>query len=79
MSPYKHLILIDRELILIGLKTNLTQVEIAQQIGCSKSTISREIKRNGGSENSWATTAQEHYQKARLACCRAIGTWKIRL
>lgn len=52
MSPYKHLILIDRELILIGLKTNLTQVEIAQQIGCSKSTISREIKRNGGSENS---------------------------
>lgn len=70
MSPYKHLTLIDRELILIGLKTNLTQAEIAQQVGCSKSTISREIKRNGGSENYRATTAQEHYQKARLASRR---------
>lgn len=47
MSPYTHLILKDRECILLGVTLHHTYQVIADQIGCSKATVSREIKRNG--------------------------------
>ncbi|KRL39323.1 transposase [Lacticaseibacillus manihotivorans DSM 13343 = JCM 12514] len=65
-GPYNHLTLINRETILVGLKTGLTQTEIATRIGCSRSTVSREINRNGGWQNYSAATAQANYQQARL-------------
>lgn len=58
MSPYNHLTLIDRETILVGLKTGLAQTEITTQIGRSRSTVSREIKHNGGWQNYSAAAAQ---------------------
>ncbi|MEE6693802.1 helix-turn-helix domain-containing protein, partial [Lactiplantibacillus plantarum] len=48
MSPYNHLTLKDREGILLGVTLNDTYQVIAEKIGCSKATVSREIKRNGG-------------------------------
>ena len=47
MSPYTHLTLKDRESILLGISTGKTLDTIAKEIGCSKSTVSREIARNG--------------------------------
>ena len=48
MSSYNHLTLKDRECILLGVTLKDTYQVIAQRIGCSKATVSREIKRNGG-------------------------------
>ena len=48
MSPYIHLTLKDRESILLGISTGKTLDTIAKEIGRSKSTVSREIARNGG-------------------------------
>ncbi|WP_032770679.1 helix-turn-helix domain-containing protein, partial [Lacticaseibacillus paracasei] len=48
MSPYTHLTLKDRESILLGISTGKTLDTIAKEIGRSKSTVSREIARNGG-------------------------------
>ncbi|MDE3308969.1 helix-turn-helix domain-containing protein, partial [Lacticaseibacillus paracasei] len=47
MSPYIHLTLKDRESILLGISTGKTLDTIAKEIGRSKSTVSREIARNG--------------------------------
>ena len=43
MSPYTHLTLKDRECILLGVTLHHTYQVIADQIGCSKATVSREI------------------------------------
>nr|WP_253196418.1 helix-turn-helix domain-containing protein [Limosilactobacillus fermentum] len=48
MSSYNHLTLKDRECILLGVTLKDTYQVIAQRVGCSKATVSREIKRNGG-------------------------------
>lgn len=48
MSHYKHLTQNQRYQISSLLKTNTSRSEIARIIGCDKSTISREIKRNKG-------------------------------
>ena len=68
MSLYKHLTLKDRELILKGLSNHLSYQKIAMQIGCSKSTISREISRNGGKEKYSIVNAQNRYQQKRKKC-----------
>ena len=44
MSSYNHLTLKDRECILLGVTLKDTYQVIAQRIGCSKATVSREIK-----------------------------------
>lgn len=66
MSPYNHLTLKDRECILLGVTLNDTYQVIAEKIGCSKATVSREIKRNGGRKAYSAVKAQENYQGRRL-------------
>lgn len=66
MSPYNHLTLKDRECILLGVTLNDTYQVIAEKIGCSKATVSREIKRNGGRKAYSAVKAQEDYQGRRL-------------
>ncbi|WP_367294841.1 IS30 family transposase [Levilactobacillus yonginensis] len=66
MSPYNHLTLKDRECILLGVTLNDTYQGIAEKIGCSKATVSREIKRNGGRDAYSAVKAQENYQRRRL-------------
>lgn len=71
MSLYKHLTLKDREIILVGLNLKQTLQEIATLIGCSKATVSREIRRNSSSENYSAAQAQENYQKRRLMSRRS--------
>lgn len=59
MSPYTHLTLKDRESILLGIiSTGKTLDIIAKEIGRSKSTVSREIARNGGWRSYSAGTAQ---------------------
>lgn len=66
MSPYNDLTLKDRECILLGVTLNDTYQVIAEKIGCSKATVSREIKRNGGRKAYSAVKAQENYQGRRL-------------
>lgn len=70
MSPYKHLTLKQREVILIGIHSGKTLQEIAIHLKCSKSTISREINRNGGKLNYSAVAAHERYQVNRKKCRR---------
>ncbi len=70
MSPYTHLTLKDRESILLGISTGKTLDTIAKEIGRSKSTVSREIARNGGWRNYSAATAQYRYRRVRLASRR---------
>ena len=65
MSLYKHLTLKDRESILTGLILKHSYRDIANQVGCSKATISREIKRNGGQTNYSAVQAQVNYEYRR--------------
>ena len=66
MSPYTHLTLKDRECILLGVTLHHTYQVIANQIGCSRATVSREIKRNGGRGAYSAVTAQQNYHQRRL-------------
>ena len=70
MSPYTHLTLKDRESILLGINTGETLETIARRLKRSKSTISREIARNGGWQDYSAADAQKRYQQARLASRR---------
>ena len=55
----------DREVISRGLVEGLSQAEIARRLGCHRSTVSRELARNGGSEKYRAVVAE------RAACQRA--------
>lgn len=48
MQKYTHLTLEQRYQISSDLKSNISISEIARRLGCHKSTISREIKRNTG-------------------------------
>ena len=70
MSPYTHLTLKDRESIMLGISTGKTLDTIAKEIGRSKSTVSREIARNGGWRSYSAGTAQDCYRRVRLASRR---------
>ncbi|WP_125586988.1 IS30 family transposase [Lacticaseibacillus jixianensis] len=65
MSPYNHLTLKERETILLGLNNGLTQEAIAKSLGRSRSTICREVARNGGWENYSVAEAQTRYEKRR--------------
>ena len=61
MSLYHHLTLNDRECLLVGLTLKQSYQAIAQRIGCSKATISREVSRNGGRSKYSAVNAQLNY------------------
>lgn len=66
---HKHLTTKDREIILRNLGSNKTYTEIALIINCHKSTISRELKRNGGRFNYGCLSAQKPYHTQRKNCC----------
>ena len=50
---YKHLTQAQRYYIYVEQQKGSTQKSIAEAIGVSEATVSREIKRNGGKNNSY--------------------------
>lgn len=68
MSHYNHLTLVDRERILYFLALGSSQAEIASKVGCSKSTVSREIRRNSVKGEYLPVKAQKMYEHRRLRC-----------
>ena len=66
MSLYHHLTLKQREIILTGLTLHQPLRVIAENSGCTKATVSREVRRNGGYENYSAADAQSNYEHHRL-------------
>ncbi len=68
MSNYHHLTPMEREMIMIWLSHGFDISWIANYLGRSKSTISREIKRNSFHSCYRATTAQMKYEARRLKC-----------
>lgn len=74
---YKHLSIEERESLVISLAKGKTQSEIAKELGRSRSTISRELKRNsiGASKSEkkkkeyLPSRAQSRYKRRRKKCC----------
>ena len=67
MSCYHHLTIEERELLYGFLQNNLSIRKIAEELGRSPSTISRELKRN---RNYLPIQAQKEYRKRRKRCVR---------
>ena len=65
---YKHLSIIEREKILIYLTQGLSLCQIARLLGRNKSTISRELARNGG--DYLPSKAKARYLRRRKKCRR---------
>ena len=77
MCPYKHLTLEEREDIMVLFICGESITKIAQTLGRSKSTISREVRRNtpgikARRSDYRAWRAQDRYEKRRVACRRRI-------
>ena len=71
MSHYKHLTIEERESLYLLRNQGVSLRKIAQQLGRSPSTISREIKRNKVSHRPYRpSSAQNRYEKARKRCGR---------
>lgn len=70
MCPYKHLTIEERESLLILIKSNKSITEISKVLGRSKSTISRELKRNSTEQGYSCVQAEEKYHERRKACKR---------
>jgi len=68
MSSYNHLTIHEREEIMKLLVQGHSLSQIAKDINRSKSTISRELRRNCTGEEYSAYTAQERYKKRREIC-----------
>ncbi|MFH1423234.1 MAG: helix-turn-helix domain-containing protein, partial [Planctomycetota bacterium] len=62
---YKHLTIEEREVILKMKFSGSFQAEIAENIGRSKSTISRELRRNKSGKEYEAHSAQRKAEKRR--------------
>lgn len=84
MCHYNHLTLVEREKIMYFCAQNYSISEIATLLQRSKSTISKELKRNTSHGVYQPATAQRKYQQRRLAChshkrldnpelCRYVG------
>ncbi len=65
---YNHLSIAERELILIHLTQGLSLCKIDKLLGSNKSTISRELARNGGEY--LPSKAQARYLRRRKKRCR---------
>jgi len=63
-KTYRHLMLEDRIKIEILLSFGKTQIEIAAAVGCSQSTISRELKRNQPPKNKVDYNAHRSQQRS---------------
>ena len=69
---YKHLNTKQRECILKRLETGDSIRQIAKQINVSPSTVSREIKRNGGKKKYSSSAADKRYEKQRKHCHKKL-------
>ena len=72
MRTYKQLTQEQRYYIFQLNKKDFTQVEIAQEIGVDKSTISRELKRNTGQRGYRPRQAQKKATERRQLASKAI-------
>lgn len=70
MSHYKHLTLLEREKILFFSAKGYTISSIAKELGRSKATISRELRRNSSKKGYMPVIAQTAYEKRRKKCRR---------
>jgi IS30 family transposase len=71
MSCYKHLSIKERESILRMQGEGKNIFEMAQMLGRAKSTVSRELQRNGGRKKMYsAADAESKYHKRRHRCRR---------
>lgn len=70
MSQYRRLTQADRHRIEASHREGRRQVEIAQNLGCSPATISRELWRNGGACGYRSLSAQKQADLRRLRCRR---------
>ena len=68
MCHYNHLTLIEREKIMYFQAQNYSVTAIARELHRSKSTISRELKRNSSDGFYQPVVAQRKYAKRRKAC-----------
>ena len=70
MSHYKHLTLSEREKLLFYLAKGYTATKISKELGRSKSTISRELRRNSDKAGYLPVRAEALYRKRRKKCRR---------
>lgn len=70
MSQYKHLTLYEREKIHFFCAKGYSQAKIAAELGRSKSTVSRELRRNSPEGEYLPARAQEQYSQRRRKCHR---------
>jgi len=72
MSHYTHLTIGEREKAMVLLAQGKSQTAIAKELKRSKSTVSRELKRNSKAEGYSAGEAQKHYTSRRRLCKRKL-------
>lgn len=70
MSHYKHLTRLEREKLLYFLAIGYSVTKIAKELGRSKSTISRELRRNSQKDGYLPVHAEAQYHKRRTRCRR---------
>lgn len=70
MPQYRRLTQADRHRIEARHRDGRRQVEIAQNLGCSPATISRELGRNGGTHGYRSVSAQKQADLRRFRCRR---------
>lgn len=70
MSHYKHLTRTERENLLFYLAKGYSVTKIAKELGRSKATISRELRRNTSHGRYLPSIAEARYQKRRKKCRR---------
>ena len=68
MNHYHHLTLFERENLLLLKAKGYSITAIAEKLGRNKGTISRELRRNASDGEYMPVTAQQQYQKRRVAC-----------
>ena len=69
---YHHLTIEQRESILENLAAGANKRQIARIIGCSPSTITRELKRNSKRKHYSPSQAQSRYKWRRRRCHRPL-------
>lgn len=67
---YRHLSAEQRAMIAIGTKQGQSMRAVARLVGCSVSTVSRELRRNGGADSYEVTAAGAGYRERRRRCVR---------
>lgn len=72
MSHYHHLTIIQREILWENKLKGKKLSEIAEKVGCSVSTVSRELRRNRGKHGYRPSEAQAKYEKRRQKCRRKL-------